>query len=145
MTRKIKSEQKPIYQGLLNEIFFIFVCFVTVITILRAILKPHIFLFACIAAQIFALTGMMTRSSFLIHVGHIGFTSALLIGSVLTTGTELGIILCLALFTVITRKVLGYCMFKKARHVEESNRDTNMYDLLYAIPCLISWYRLQCA
>lgn len=125
--------------------FFIFVCIVTIITILRAILKPQIFLFACIAVQIFALTGMVTRSSFLIHVGHIGFTSALWIGSVLTTGIDLKIILSLALFTAITRKVLGYCMFMKARHIEDSNRDNSMYDLLYAIPCLVSWYRLQCA
>ena len=122
-----------------DEFFRALVIVVTCVTMARVIISPNIFLVCCIGAQVCALIGLFTHTYALIRIGHIGFTLAMWIGSLICKGFELGLVVLLLTITLFTRHLLGHCMFS---HIRDSN-DTNhhIYDLLYAIPLLFIFLR----
>ena len=99
-----------------------------------------LYLIACVFAQFLTLCGLYTDNKALICIGHVCFTSAMWSGCLLTTGDTLFVVLIALIFTLISRRLLGYCLFSHSRHSSATN--CRVFDALYAIPLLISTGRL---
>ena len=121
--------------------FAVFVGFITLVTAIRAIQSPQLFLILCLIAQGIALKGLASRDARLTRIGHISFTVAVWVGSLLNDGFELWLIAFLAAFTLVTRRVLGHCMFARARG--STDTDDARYDLVYLIPLVVCIARLS--
>lgn len=129
----------------MEAIFFeTFIWSVTGFTLIRLATTSNdntfLFLGICVLGQIAAITGMRTKCNLYIFISHIMFTSSLWIGSILTSDVELSLIAFLSAFTLLTRHILGYCMFSKARRVRTTN--DIRYDVFYAVPLILSLHRL---
>lgn len=127
-----------------SMLFEAFVWGVTGVTVVRLAdtsdSYTRLFLGMCVISQAVAIVGMRTQNAEYIAFGHVMFTLSMWIGSILTTGPDLALVAFLSAFTLVTRHVLGHCMFAKARG-STSTIDVE-YDVLYAGPLLLSLYRL---
>ena len=94
----------------------------------------------CLIVQVSALSGMLSGNTCLTSIGHIGFTLAMWVGSFATNEFELRMVAFLAAFTVLTRRLLGHCMFAHARG--SSSMKGFRYDAIYLIPLLVSILRI---
>lgn len=121
---------------------------VTVVTALRLLVASSHrdpsaatpFLLVCLLGQAAAMQGLRTGDPYAVRIGHVTFTTAMAVGCVTQTGWELGMVSVLSLFTWVSRRVLGHCMFSHARGATDTN--DARYDALYAIPFLVSAARL---
>lgn len=115
--------------------FLGFVACITALTTVRLVQRPSPLLVVCLVAQLLALCGLTFDFHNLTRMGHVAFTVMLWVGSFTSRTVESALIVFLATFTLITRHVLGHCMFAHAR----GSSDTNdaRYDALYVLPILI--------
>ena len=108
----------------------------------RAAAAPSVpvraFLGACGAAQACALYGLRTGRAEAISAGHVGFTASVWLGALLLPrgSFELGLVQALLVFTLVTRRALGHCMFAHARGSNATGDPR--YDALYAAPLALS-------
>lgn len=95
----------------------------------------------CIVIQIMTLVALQVQSIPIIYFGHACFTLSMWLGSVLLCGADVALITLFCAFTIASRRVLGYCMFSKARDNVQSLRE-DRYDIIYAIPLMITLLRI---
>jgi hypothetical protein len=130
-----------------SMLFEAFVWGVTGVTVVRLAdtsdSYTRLFLGMCVISQAVAIVGMRTQNAEYIAFGHV-IVHTLYVDRIDPhyhgTGPDLALVAFLSAFTLVTRHVLGHCMFAKARG-STSTIDVE-YDVLYAGPLLLSLYRL---
>lgn len=128
-----------------NSALIAVVATVTVATVVRCAHavrygRPVVtFLSACVLAQMVGLYGLVCRVNPCIEISHVGFTVLIWIGAFTTKGVDRMLVQSLALFAWMSRRVLGHCMFARARG--STATDDARYDLLYAVPFFICYHR----
>ena len=113
--------------------------FFTVLTAIRHIQSPSPFLMLCLIAQCTGLRGLFTDNKTSINISHYAFTSAVWVGAVF--GVELKMVVLASAFAVASRRLVGGCMFRIA--AGKSKGGDPLYDLLYAVPCLVALLRIS--
>ena len=111
----------------------------TVLTAIRHIQSPSPFLMPCLIAQCTGLHGLFTNNKTNINISHYAFTSAVWVGVVF--GFELRMVVLASAFTLVSRRVIGGCMFRIAACKSKGGDPSN--DLLYAVPCLVALLRIS--
>lgn len=117
----------------------ILVALVAAVTLVRAVKTGSLFMVACVAAQAFALVGMVISSPACIFIGHVSFSVAVWAGACVLSGFDLHLVGALLVLTLWTRARLGYCLLAQARG-STATKDP-VYDLFYAIPLAIAMRR----
>ena len=124
-----------------------FVGLVTVLTLYRFAVcgssLSMLFLGVCLLGQLCALHGMTAAKASFVFAGHVTFTLAMWVGSAILHGAELWLVTALAAFTVLSRRVLGHCLFAHARGSVDT--DERIYDLVYLLPLMNGLHRLRAA
>ena len=128
-----------------NTLFILTVLALCATTSLH-IRRPHLFYRLCATIQIINIIGILTDSTLLMNIGHIGFGVSVYIGAVVLPISDIWIIYAACMIVLYSRKVLNGCLFHftkgKASTTSTNSLRTNV---LYVIPIIVTFIRRMLA